>query len=99
MKGGKKEMRRRITTLVYIFMLLGVSLLCVRANLQGFPRSENIMSFKIWKRSSSSSINGGINNNNFNYRRVASHGFRLHGGHVAEDQKRVTPNGANPLHN
>ncbi|KAG6716043.1 hypothetical protein I3843_04G026200 [Carya illinoinensis] len=95
---GEKKMRHRITTLVYIFMLLGVSLPCVRANLQGFPRSVN-MSFKIWKSSSSSSINGGIDNNNFNSRRISSHGFRLHGSHVTEDQKRVTPNGANPLHN
>lgn len=90
-------MRHRITTLVYIFMLLGaVSLLFVRANVQGFPRSEQ-MSFKIWK--SSSSINGGVMNNNFNNRRISGHGFGSHGSHVAEEQKRVTPNGANPLHN
>lgn len=80
-------MRYNKASLVYVFMLLGASLLCASANMQGFSRSE------------SSNSNGG-RSNNFNYRRVFSHGFRVHGNHATdEEQKRLTPNGANPLHN
>lgn len=88
-------MRFPVTTLVYImFMVLEVRLLCLSGNLKGFSLSEDI-SFNKWRRSNS---NGGINKN-FSNRRISSHGFRLHTNHVPEEQKRITPNGANPLHN
>lgn len=85
---SRGKMRYNKASLVYVFMLLGASLLCASANLQRFSRSE-------------SSISNGGRSNNFNYRRVPSHGFRLHGNHDVpdEEQKRLTPNGANPLHN
>jgi hypothetical protein len=81
-------MRYNKASLVYVFMLLGASLLCASTNLQRFSRSE-------------SSISNGGRSNNFNYRRVPSRGYRLHGNHDVPDQeqKRLTPNGANPLHN
>jgi hypothetical protein len=85
-----KIMRYNKASIVYVLMLLGVSLLCAcGANLQRFSRSE------------SSNGNGGSGINSFNYRRFPpSHGFRLHGNHLPEEEeKRLTPNGANPLHN
>lgn len=93
-------MRRRRSVLVVIcFVLLlleGVLFLRANSNSQTSSSSEGVF-FKIWKGSNNSYSNG--MSKNLRHTRFFSPGFRLRGNHVTEEQKRITPNGANPLHN
>lgn len=74
------------TYIIFFIMLLeGLSVYVISTDLQNPPSS----------RGSTSTIN-------FSTRRFYhSHGFTssTQGDHVSQEQKRITPNGANPLHN
>ncbi|KAF3444629.1 hypothetical protein FNV43_RR14322 [Rhamnella rubrinervis] len=91
-----RKSARAVICLVLV-LLEGVLLLRASSNLQAASSSENVF-FKIWRSSNNSAYSNGMGRN-FRHRRFFGHGFRLRGSHVDEEQKRITPNGANPLHN
>ncbi|KAM0958074.1 hypothetical protein FF1_023414 [Malus domestica] len=100
--------KSKIAVLI-VFMLLEGTLLHFRTNVKEYSvRSsgspEGRVSFKVWNfnyNNTSSRING-RNYEFFKHRRFSNHGFRRPAApnHVPdEEQKRITPYGANPLHN
>ncbi|KAB2610215.1 hypothetical protein D8674_018247 [Pyrus ussuriensis x Pyrus communis] len=100
--------KSKIAVLI-VFMLLEGTLLHFRTNVKEYSvRSsgspEGRVSFKIWNfnyNNTSSRING-RNYKFFKNRRFSNHGCRRPAApnHVPdEEQKRITPYGANPLHN
>lgn len=91
--------RKSVLAVICLVLVLleGGLLLRVSSNIQVASSSDGVF-FKIWRGSNNSAYSNGMGKN-FRHRRSFGHGFRLRGSHVDEEQKRITPNGANPLHN
>lgn len=85
--------RRILIVVSLVSLLLEVNLVHGGdgGKLQDSSGSEGIP-FKIRRNKSSSS-------RSFSRGRFSSHGFRLEGNNASKEQKRMTPGGANRLHN
>ncbi|KAK9925331.1 hypothetical protein M0R45_033658 [Rubus argutus] len=92
-----------LVAILIVFMLMEGMLLHVRVDSKRHSSrssSSKTVFFKLWKFNNNY-IEG--NSGNLKHRRFSNHGFRLPARNyyhpTDEEQKRITPNGANPLHN
>ncbi|CAL9014636.1 unnamed protein product [Prunus brigantina] len=94
--------------IVFVLLLEGVLMVHVRttSKLKQYSSrpssSSGSVFFKIWNfnyRSSNQNSSGNGRNLKLKHRRFSNHGFFRSLPAADEEQKRITPNGANPLHN
>lgn len=90
-----------LVAVLVVFMLLEGILLHVHLDLKRHSSSSSSSKsvfFKVWKFNYNYSEGNG---RRLKHRRFGNHGFRTRNHYhlTDEEQKRITPNGANPLHN